>query len=700
MRVNDWARKIMLAAGLSLGIPSGANADFNIFNPNTWGEYKPGDIFNQLNQQNTSRVDTSTLYTEKNEIIKKAKAEWEKRIAEIEQAGGGDQKIKPQLADSKKVDYAISNLYQTVDTRVLNIVLPAWELSSTTKASLEAVYGTGLSEAQYKKLLFWDEYQYAKIKANEICKQLHIQYNEVDVNTFAVAYASIATLGYGIGRPNMEIAVNSAVLKMQNNVDSAQWTLPLVMQWLPEGITTPQGLYVNLNYLKIILYQIYQLYGMNYYDYGSQPAQIATTPLQQATPLPPPAQQQPQQPQTQEGIQAKAPESTNVNRAISSINNAIEVLNSSKNAEYEKKIKYFDSIIDYGEMLYVIKTKSSTIDVILLEASGAGLITYYCELNSGIWRASLTPSAEKVLRESYSYSNKKIDFLNRELQKMANNRNDGADKVNEDVVGALEKAGKYLVPYGNNLADLGTDALRSQISNYQSLQTRNRGEIDSQYNPQINYLNELSELVYQYGKETEPSKKDSILEKIGELEQNGVVKLDPPIYKILTGKEYTPKPKEEQVPQVPSADEILNEQNVPEYTGSGSRYVQIAKTTADSVRNMTIQPSNLDYNITVYAYLGTLTVEEHTVYDSSGVRYTATVLTEEEKNAVLEKIADKLNKGKLLDEKTIKEAVKEATGLSTSMKNGELQNWKTAFGNKRGWRCDGTQKRRPYGQNA
>jgi len=104
--------------------------------------------------------------------------------------------------------------------------------------------------------------------------------------------------------------------------------------------------------------------------------------------------------------------------------------------------------------------------------------------------------------------------------------------------------------------------------------------------------------------------------------------------------------------------------------------------------------------MTVYAYLGILSVPEHKVYDEQGVEYKVTALSENERKAVLEKLAEYMNKkikegntAVIINEEIIKKAIKEATGMDVSKKpTGEFQDWKTAFGGFRGYKCDGTLK--------
>ncbi len=726
MGVKDRIKEIMLALGIAVS-PVVANAEFNIFNPATWGGYKPGSIAASVFEQDTSRVDTTSVVSAKpsggnlgsllgvgQSEIDKARKEWEQKIAEIEKKRAEEEKNKGEYkvqeikkANIDAVNAAISALYNEVDPRVLNIVLPAWSLSPATRNSLEVAYGTGLTDLQYKQLLFWDEYKYAKIKAGEICAQLGIAYNEVDAKEFALAYASMATLGYGIGRPNMRNSLDIATATMQANVDSSQWSLLLVLQYLPRGIQTKYG-YVNLDYPKSVIADVWKVYNRTYVDYGSgvspvpveKPSPTQSTQTGLSTKQPQSSQQPSTQPSTQEEIK--------VQTALETINSALAALQKGKEMDYEKKVRYFDRTINYGEMLYVIKTKSSTIDVILLEANGAGLISYYQE--GGVWKACLTPDAIRVLKENYGYKDKgnfgkNIENLNRTLQKMANARNSSAEEFDNTLAKALEDAGRDIVPQGQILVDAlkdgGVKALQNQITNYQAIQSGNQAEIDSAYSNRINQLSELKKLVEEYSRETNPTKKASILEEIGKLEARMNVKLQPSVYEQLTGRKYEGKGS-----GVPSADEVLEkvdgipktpgdtlEKQQPGSVGNFEIVVGAGEVTPDNIGNTTFQPSGYDFPMTVNAYLETLPVSPHIAYDEHGVEYEATALTPEEKAKVLEKLADDIKAGKIktINERTIKEAVKEATGLDVSMDKGELQDWKTAF-KPRGYRCNGTPK--------
>ncbi|MGC9005262.1 MAG: hypothetical protein ACP5JC_01380 [Candidatus Micrarchaeia archaeon] len=694
MGVRDLVNKVMIAVGLSLGAPTIANG-FNPSNPGDWVNLS-SRMWNQVSLPDTTAKDTTQ--SSGGNFGSSLENKWEQMMAKLEKAKTPVVQEQTKPANMSEVNRNIAALNAEVDQAVLNIVLPAWNLSPGTKESLQAIYGTGLSEYQYKQLLFGDEYNYAKIIAAQIYDTLGIKYNETDAKEFAVAYASMATLGYGIGRPNMNKAVDSAVATMQANVDRSQWTLTLVMQYLPKGIQTPQG-YVSLDYPKSVIGEVYAVYGLPYVDYGS-----GISPVQAAIPgagtpgvsgvYQPPSPQQPTQQPTQQQPTLQTQDQIKVENALKSINSAIKILQNGRQDEYNKKVNYYDPTIHYGWMLCVIKEpKSSTIDIILSEACGARLISYYME--DGKWKACLTgdstSGATGVLKEKYKYKDEKINELNASLQKMADKRNLGAENFDTDLAKALEKAGISLVPYGGVLVDVlnsgGVEALQNQIANYQSLQSNNKTEIDLIYGQQIEQLYKLKTLVEKYRDETDPSKKEQILEEIGEFEAGMTVKLDQSVYEQLTGKKYTPKEG-----GVPSAEEVLGEQG--REPDIGTKVDVGVGITADSVGEMVFQPSGHTNLMTIKAYLETLPVPEHTIF-VDGVEVKATILTDEEIQNVLNKLAEDIKAGKIkkINEAEIKKAVKEATGLDVSKWDGELQDWKTVFRDpKRGWRCDGTPK--------
>ncbi|MEM4335811.1 MAG: hypothetical protein QXY61_02305 [Candidatus Anstonellales archaeon] len=746
MGVKDWAYKMLIAG---LGMFGAANA------------YTPGDIFNIFYSGRTT-ADTSLVASsggssgsyfnikDYSKQIEEAKKEWEKKEAEMAaQQAQQVQTSEPKpadmnKADMKKVNSRIAELKATVDPRVLEIVLPAWALSPGTRYLLQQRYGTGLTDYQYKQLLFLEEYQYAKNhKVPELCAILGINPDSVQVEEFAVAYASIATLGYGIGRPNMEKAVDIAVATMMANVDSSKWTLTLALQYLPLGIQTPQG-WVSLDFPKSVISDVYRIYNRAYVDYGYQ-----VPPVQAAKPYPGVSQQMPsgggQQTPSQQTQQTQPPtqEQIKVQNALDRINSVINTLESGRQSEYQQKVGYYDPIINYGQMLYTIETKSSTIDIILIEANGAGLVSYYSTAN-GEWEACLTPEAVRVLKEKCGYKDKgnwgkNIETLNKTLQEMANKRNLSGENFDKTLAKALMEAGIYLVPEGQVLVDAlntkgkdgGVEALQKQIANYQSLQTGRKSEIDSEYDSQIRQLSELKRLVEKYKSETDPKKKEEILEQIGELEATMRVSLQPSIYEQLTGKKYEPAPEAEQEQRrIPSADEVLQELGIPGYGGQGLQDlpqppgytppgsvgtfeigVGGGTISVDSAEKILFQPSNKDYidhPITIGEYLGTLQVPEHVVIIEGGP-VKATNLGDQNdlwRKESLKIIAEKLNRGRTDIEQVINEAVKEVEkemlkemqeekpedGSRLRGRDGEFQDWRTAFFGKPTYKCDGSLK--------
>ncbi|MEM4707135.1 MAG: hypothetical protein QXL47_00825 [Candidatus Anstonellales archaeon] len=728
MGVKDWAYKMLIAG---LGMFGAANA------------YTPGDIFNIFYSGRTT-ADTSLVASsggssgsyfnikDYSKQIEEAKKEWEKKEAEMAaQQAQQVQTSEPKpadmnKADMKKVNSRIAELKATVDPRVLEIVLPAWALSPGTRYLLQQRYGTGLTDYQYKQLLFLEEYQYAKNhKVPELCAILGINPDSVQVEEFAVAYASIATLGYGIGRPNMEKAVDIAVATMMANVDSSKWTLTLALQYLPLGIQTPQG-WVSLDFPKSVISDVYRIYNRAYVDYGYQ-----VPPVQAAKPYPGVSQQMPsgggQQTPSQQTQQTQPPtqEQIKVQNALDRINSVINTLESGRQSEYQQKVGYYDPIINYGQMLLAIE-KPSTIDAILIEANGAGLISYY-QLN-GKWYASLTSQAIEVLKTKCKYKDKNIETLNKTLQEMADNRNTSG-MVNKPLAKALMEAGIYLVPEGQVLVDAlntkgkdgGVEALQRQIANYQNLQSTKKTEIDSKYDAQIQQLSELKRLVKEYKAETDPKKKEEILKQIGELEATMRVSLQPSVYEILTGTKYKPGAEQEQ--RIPPADEVLQELGIPGYGGQGLQDlpqppgytppgsvgtfeigVGGGTISVDSAEKIVFQPSGMDYQITIGEYLSTLQVPEHVVIINGG-SVKATNLRDPNdlwRKEILKRIAEKLNTGRTDIEQVINEAVKEVEkemqkekpedGSRLRGRDGEFQDWRTAFFGKPTYKCDGSLK--------
>jgi hypothetical protein len=738
MGAKDVLKKIMLSLGIAIS-PATLNAGFNMLDPRTWGEYKPGKISEQLFSDTSSIADTSSISYAKTSggnfgsffgidqsRIDKPREKWEQQMAEIEKKieeekqGKGQEQVKK--ADMNNVNASISALTNTVPEEVLNIVLPAWSLSPATKASLQAIYGTGLSDDQYKQLLFWDEYRYAKIKAGEICAQLGIKYNEGDANEFAVAYASMATLGYGIGRPNMIKAVDIATATMQANVDSSQWSLLLVMQYLPAGIQTKYR-YVNLDYPKSVISKVYLFYGIPYVDYGS-----GVSPVRAEKPNP--GFYQPQQP-TQPTRPALPPERI---KQIEAAINYVDMISQSKpdfsvSAQWAARNKSL-----YQFLLLVHKKKNLEIQD-FATARDAGLIftqeyiDYYSPGGSKrILNAGLTPEAKEKLR-NLGYSDSKISGLDKKINKV------WAEQSGTVSSEELEKAAYGMLGLDPNEVTLDYESLQKQVENWNNtaakyyiltnevnsslqeaksiLTKMEAGAIDfdvglrqleqqqTRYNAAMEEAGQSLRLdvLSNFPEIQTPSKQENVQEEGG-----GVPSADEVLEGIPHGyggelpelqkqeQIKTPGPQGEGLPQPPGYQQ-------PGSVGTFEINVGGGEITPDSVGRIIFQPTGYDYQITVYAYLGTLSVPEHKVYDEQGVGYQVTVLSENERKAVLEKLAEYINKKikegntVIINEEIIKKAIKEATGMDVSKKpTGEFQDWKTAFGGFRGYKCDGTLK--------
>ncbi|MEM2948542.1 MAG: hypothetical protein QXG02_03355, partial [Candidatus Anstonellales archaeon] len=308
---------------------------------------------------------------------------------------------------------------------------------------------------------------------------------------------------------------------------------------------------------------------------------------------------------------------------------------------------------------------------------------------------------------------------------MANKRTDKGKNFDKRLAGALRDAGIYIVPQGQVLVDAlntgGVEALQNQITKYQSLKEGEERKIDSKYELQIKQLFELKGLVEKYKAETDPKKKEEILKQIGELEAKMKVRLQPSIYETLTGREYKPAPEAEQEQKpIPSADEVLQELGIPGdggqglpqppgYTPPGSVGtfeigVGGGTISVDSVEKIVFQPSGMEYQITIGAYLSMLQVAEHVII-TNGEPVKATNLADPNdpwRKDVLRRIAKKLGDGRIDIEQVINEAVNETQKemLKKSKDgsrlrqgyDGEFQDRSTAFFGKPRYKCDGSPK--------